>query len=409
MDNAIKFQDVSKKYRIRHKKLTEKSVVENKTLWSRFLSIGRNGRLSKEDFWALRGVSFEIKKAETVGIIGPNGAGKSTILKLLAGVTRPALGKVTINGRVGALIELGAGFHPELTGRENIYLNASIMGMRKREIDEKFDEIVEFSELGNFIDTPVKRYSSGMYVRLGFAVAINTRPEILLVDEILAVGDKSFQRKSFQKLEQMKRDGITFILVSHNLFQVENICDRVIYLNHGTIIQQGDVKEAISRYVDDTVLDSRGAAENFGSEISLADVRIIDDAGVEREGFEPGEPFTIEIDYDARIPVEAPTFVSIVRQGEFRIFSTNTLAYQKDLGVLQGKGTVRCRVTDLHLMPNSYEVDVAVWDKQQVRHLSSLTNKASINIRMPSGKEFFPYRASGNMGVVYGLSEWDMK
>lgn len=409
MNTVIKFENVSKTYRIRHKKAHVEHEAERLSVWSRLFSFGKNGRLRKEDFWALRDVSFDIKRGETVGIIGPNGAGKSTILKLLTGITRPAQGKVVIHGRVGALIELGAGFHPELTGRENIYLNASIMGMKKKEINEKFDEIVEFSELSNFIDTPVKRYSSGMYVRLGFAVAVNTRPEILLVDEILAVGDKSFQRKSFQKLEQMKRNGITFVLVSHNLFQVENICDRAIYLKHGTIIQQGDVKEAISRYVDDTVLNSKGAVEDFGSEISLTDVRIIDDAGVEKENLEPGEPFVIEIDYDARIPVESPTFVSIVRQGEFRIFSTNTRVYQKDMGTLRGSGTVRCRVSDLRLMPNSYEVDVAVWDKQQVRHLSALTNKACLNVRVSSGKEFFPYRASGNMGVVYGLSAWDKK
>ncbi len=411
MDSVIKFNNISKKYRIRHRRVQgNTSVPVKNSNWTRFIPFIRNGKFSKEDFWALKDVSFEIKRGETVGIIGPNGAGKSTILKLLTGITRPAKGNVTVNGRVGALIEVGAGFHPELTGRENIYLNASIMGMKKKEIDEKFDEIIEFAALEQFIDTPVKRYSSGMYVRLGFSVAAHTDPEILLIDEILAVGDKAFQRKSFEKLNQFKRDGKTFVLVSHSLFQVENICDRAIYLNQGQIVEQGDVKTVISRYTTDTVEKSKqDAIESFTDEIRLTDVRIVDDNGKKTEDFYTGQPFTVEIDYETSSTIESPTFVFVIRYGEFRIFATNTKVTGKKLGKLKGKGTVKCSINNLPLMPNSYEIDVAVWDEHQIRFLGSLTNKASLNIKPPEDIENFPHRACKNMGIVYGFSEWNNK
>ncbi len=405
MDTAIKFDNVSKKYRIRHR-TAQKPL--NTSRWLRFVPFMGNGKIYKEDFWALKDVSFEIKKGETVGIIGPNGAGKSTILKLLAGITRPYRGNIELKGRIGSLIEVGAGFHPELTGRENIYLNASILGLKKREIDEKFDQIVEFAELEQFIDTPLKRYSSGMYIRLGFSVAVHIDPEVLLIDEILAVGDKAFQRKSFGQLEKFKRDEKTFVLVSHSLFQVENICDWAIYLNQGRIIEQGSVKEVISRYVSDTVKKSKSTTdESHSEEIGLVDVRIVNESGVKTNIFYPEQPFTVEIDYIAHSSIESPTFVFGLRYGEFKIFSSNTKVMEKNLGILKGRGTVKCCVKNLPLMPNSYEVDVAVWDKQQIRMFSHLSNKASLTIELPENNGVIPYRASGNMGVVYGISEWN--
>jgi ABC-2 type transport system ATP-binding protein len=407
MNTSISFKNVSKKYRIRHKKVSKHTVVQPRPgMLSRFLSFSGNGKLVKEDFWAIKDVSFQTEKGETIGIIGPNGAGKSTILKLLSGITRPTQGEITTNGRIGALIELGSGFHPELTGRENIYLNGSILGLKKRDIDRKFDQIVDFSELERFIDTPVKRYSSGMFVRLGFSVAVNIEPEILLIDEILAVGDKAFQRKSFEKLSQMRREGKTFLLVSHSLFQIENMCNRAVYLNQGEIITEGNVKDVISQYVDDTIKKSKGSPEEFQSaEIQLMNVRIVDESGNERENFFPEEPFTLEIDYIAHSAVESPTFIFAVRYGEFRIFSTNTKVLKTNLGTLRGEGTVRCSIKNLPLMPNAYEVDVGVWDKSQLRQMGALINKASLAIKLPRDGDF-PYRASGNMGVVYGQSEW---
>jgi ABC-type polysaccharide/polyol phosphate transport system ATPase subunit len=214
---------------------------------SHALKLGTEHALEK-DFWALKNISFDIKPGESVGFIGRNGAGKSTILKLLAGVTKPSSGTVEVNGRVAAMIEVGAGFHPELTGRENIYLNGSIMGMTKDQIEKDFDSIVDYAELENFIDTPVKHYSSGMYVRLGFAIAVHTSPDIFLIDEVLAVGDETFQKKCTTTLEAHRAAGKTMILVSHQLEKIEEICDRCIYIDQGKVRFDGAPEYAITEY-----------------------------------------------------------------------------------------------------------------------------------------------------------------
>jgi len=206
------------------------------------------GRLRREEYWGLDRVSFAVEAGECLGVIGHNGAGKSTLLKLIAGVLSPDLGRIAVRGRVGTLIEIGAGFHPMLTGRENIYVNGAILGMRKREIDARFDEIVEFAGIGEFLDSPVKHYSSGMYVRLGFAIAVHTWPEVLLVDEALAVGDVSFQIKCLNRLQQLKRDGTAVILVSHHESQVRRSCDRCLLLQHGVIAAHGSSAEVYAEY-----------------------------------------------------------------------------------------------------------------------------------------------------------------
>lgn len=222
---AIKLDKVCKKFKKGHKLLLKEA----------FLDIFRPQK--QDDFWAVKDISFEIKKGESVGIIGVNGSGKSTILKLIAGVLVPTKGSVLVNGKISPLIELGAGFHPELTGRENVYLNGTILGLTKKEVDEKFNEIVEFSGIGDFIDTPVKHYSSGMYMRLGFAIAINVEPDILLIDEILAVGDAAFQKKCLEKMKEFHEKGITIIFISHSMDLVENFCERKILIDRGKIIR----------------------------------------------------------------------------------------------------------------------------------------------------------------------------
>jgi lipopolysaccharide transport system ATP-binding protein len=203
-----------------------------------------------QEFWALKDVSFDVQPGEVVGIIGRNGAGKSTLLKLLTRITEPTSGEVIINGRVASLLEVGTGFHPELTGRENVYMNGTILGMKKREIDAKFDEIVAFSELEKFIDTPVKRYSSGMYVRLAFAVAAHLDPEILLVDEVLAVGDAAFQQKCLGKMGDVARDGRTILFVSHNMSAIQNLCSKAVWLQNGQLTQDGTCWHVIQAYLD---------------------------------------------------------------------------------------------------------------------------------------------------------------
>lgn len=201
-----------------------------------------------EAFWALKDINFEVKPGEVLGVIGPNGSGKSTLLKLLAGVSSPTSGKITVKGRIAPLIELGAGFHYELTGRENVYINGTILGLSKNEIDNRIDEIIDFAELKDFIDTPVKHYSSGMFMRLGFSVAVHVEPDILLVDEILAVGDAHFQEKSFAKMKEFKDRGVTMVIVSHARESIQKFCDRGLYISYGEQKYFGQIDEAIAKY-----------------------------------------------------------------------------------------------------------------------------------------------------------------
>ena len=250
--NAITVENVSKRYLIDHQAradtLRDALTQGVRGLWGRL----RQGRLKKEDFWALRDINLEVKSGEVLGIIGRNGAGKSTLLKILSRITEPTTGRIQIRGRVASLLEVGTGFHPELSGRENIFLNGAILGMSRVEITRKFDEIVAFAEVERFLDTPVKRYSSGMYVRLAFAVAAHLEPEILIVDEVLAVGDAQFQRKCLGKMQDVARNsGRTVLLVSHNLGQVRSLCDRAVFLRNGTLAYSGTANDALTRYQAD--------------------------------------------------------------------------------------------------------------------------------------------------------------
>lgn len=257
MPSVITVENLSKKYIIGHQKherdVTLRDALTNQTklfaakLRHPFTALANDP--AHEEFWALREVSFEIQQGDRVGILGRNGAGKSTLLKILSRITGPTSGKVSVNGRVASLLEVGTGFHPELTGRENIYLNGVILGMRKSEIEQKFDEIVDFAEIEKFLDTPVKRYSSGMYVRLAFAIAAHVAPEILIVDEVLAVGDASFQKKCLGKMEEAAKHGRTVLFVSHNMSAIQNLCTRAIWIENGSLRSEGDVAGQVSRYL----------------------------------------------------------------------------------------------------------------------------------------------------------------
>jgi lipopolysaccharide transport system ATP-binding protein len=237
----LRLDHVSKRYFIRHEL---KAEDKRRTLLKKLSGIWQR----PEEFWALRDVSFEVRRGEALGIIGHNGAGKSTILKLLANITRPSAGKITINGKLSALIEVGSGFHPELTGRENVYLSGSILGMRRSEISRKLDSIIDFAGIHQFIDTPVKRYSSGMYVRLGFSIAAHLEPDILLLDEVLAVGDGAFQLKCMKRIQALEQSGKTIVFISHDLKAIERLCDRVILLEHGQVGAVGTPREVIQMY-----------------------------------------------------------------------------------------------------------------------------------------------------------------
>src|SRR5689334_14859949 len=323
----LQLQKVSKRYRIR------RDADGDRTLVRKLLSI----RKRKEDFWALKDVSFNVQRAEALGIIGHNGAGKSTILKLLSRITTPTNGDIMINGRLSALIEVGSGFHPELTGRENVYLNGSILGMTRREINKKLDSIVEFAELRQFIDTPVKRYSSGMYVRLGFSIAAHLNPDILLLDEVLAVGDAAFQRKCIARIMELKQAGTTIIFISHDLRAVQQLCDRVILLNKGRIEADGDPAQTIASYQSASQRISV-PANSLGTppsgEAVVTSLSFYDERGNECLSFETGTPLKAVLNYRVYEPLEDVIFEVQFYSQENRLcsfFSSETLGELIDL------------------------------------------------------------------------------
>ena len=329
----------------------------------------------RDDLHALQDVSFAIKRGETVGFIGSNGAGKSTLLKLIARILEPDSGTVTVHGRVGALLELGAGFHPDLTGRENVYLNASIMGLKRQEVDRRFDEIVAFSELERFIDVPVKHYSSGMYVRLGFAVAINMDPELLLVDEVLAVGDAAFQRKCFERIDRMRTGGITLLFVSHNADAVRMHCSRAIWLESGEMMADGDAEAVVQRYTtyawekDESRLHVADATHWGSGRVQITRVQLLDGDGEETQLFKTGEPLTVVLHYQATERVEHPVFgLAIHRSDGTHITGPNTKFAGFDITVVTGNGAVAYTVSELPLLDGLYAVSAAVhnWEDTEI-------------------------------------------
>jgi len=305
-----------------------------------------------EILWALRDASFQVRRGEVLAVVGSNGAGKSTLLKILSRVTEPSEGRVTLRGRVGSLLEVGTGFHPDLTGRENVFLNGSILGMRQSEIRAKFDEIVAFAQIGRFIDTPVKRYSSGMNVRLGFAVAAHLDPEVLIIDEVLAVGDAAFQQRCAQRIEQAARSGTTILLVSHRTATVSNLCKRALWLDQGTVRMDGDCVGVLDQYLEASRKASGTVATSSDGSLSLGDIRLHRGDGVATRFFEPGDPLVIEADLVARRTLEQPRFWFAVWGANGPVFGANMLVDGYEADVLSRGGTLRCRFDALPLLPN---------------------------------------------------------
>ena len=320
-----------------------------------------------QDFWALKDVSFDVQPGEIVGIIGRNGAGKSTLLKLLTRITEPTSGEVVINGRVASLLEVGTGFHPELTGRENVYMNGTILGMKKREIDYKFDEIVEFSEIEKFIDTPVKRYSSGMYVRLAFAVAAHLEPEILLVDEVLAVGDAAFQDKCLGKMKDATYEGRTVLFVSHNMVAVKSLCNRGVYIKDGSIGFMGSAEEVVEKYLADTMkisqhtnisqrIDRKGSGLVKATKMEVA-FNKVKSAWMVRVGFSSELPFWNDAGLLVSIRSLAGTVVTFLDSSCISSLPKNW----------PGNGTVDIYLTpDFRLPPGDYLFNVACLSGKEV-------------------------------------------
>ncbi len=327
----------------------------------------RSGGNGSDRFWALKDVNFEVEPGEVVGIIGRNGAGKSTLLKILSRITEPTAGRCKLRGRIGSLLEVGTGFHPELTGRENIYLNGSILGMSRREIDRKFDEIVEFAEVDRFLDTPVKRYSSGMYVRLAFGVAAHLNPEILLVDEVLAVGDQKFQKKCLGKMREVARSGRTVLFVSHNTAALESLCERCILIRQGQVKADGDTRSILARYYEDDEdrdLGRRDLTEHLGrtrnSKPIMSQVTLSDGTQSPISQLRMGSSLSIHVDFDFReFPIEPALGVVIKTDLGTPLFGVNNLFIPGfQFGKVQGSATISCHFEDLPLMPGTYLVDL---------------------------------------------------
>jgi len=328
----------------------------------------------RRSLWALHDVSLSIGRGEVVGLIGHNGAGKSTLLKIFSRITEPSAGWADITGRVGSLLEVGTGFHPELTGRENIFLNGSILGMRREEIRQRFDEIVAFAEIERFLDTPVKRYSSGMSVRLAFAVAAHLEPEILLVDEVLAVGDAAFQRKSLGKMSEVAREGRTVVFVSHNLAIIQALCERGVLLERGGVIADGPVAETVAAYLRTL---ERAASRNL-LERQDRDSRAYDETLVRRvevrdtDGGQPnvvisGRPVTLEVDVTEQLPMMECVVTIADNLGQPVVVLDSESSSPSDVRD-PGLGTrIECRVDSLALIPGRYRVDVLVKAKRQIQ------------------------------------------
>lgn len=377
---VILFEHVHKKFSRgqQHTALRDLVAASFSRLWRRRGRSDATG-LRPQEFWAVHDVSFAIKRGEALGIIGPNGSGKSTILKLLSGILRPDRGRYAVQGRLSALIEVGAGFHPDLTGRENVFLNGSILGMTRKEIAGKFNQIVEFAGVEEFIDTPLKHYSSGMAVRLGFAVSAFIEPDVLLVDEVLSVGDTEFRNRCQRRMEQMRRAGVTMILVSHNLNEVRNLCERTLMIFKGRVAMEGPTQKVLEKYhqtvgekirLDWERDDARHAADQPVKTIALTRAEVLDEQGQRVETLHTGAAMVLRIHYDARKRIENPRVdVELIWAAEdFAAAVFDNHLDEVSLGPLAGRGWIDLRIGPLLLEPNVYAFNIRLSDPASDAH-----------------------------------------
>lgn len=392
MIDTIRVNNISKKYFLR------KEVT--RTLKSAFLNIIKRNRLV-EDFWALKGLNFTVKKGETFGIIGANGAGKSTLLGIIAKTITPTEGSVEVNGRISSLLELGAGFHPDLTGRENIFLNGSILGLSKDYIKKRFDDIVGFAGLADFIDMPVKHYSSGMYVRLGFSVAVQTDPDILLVDEVLAVGDESFRKKCLQKLAEFRQAEKTIVVVSHDLGTVRKICDRIMLIAEGRTIEIGDPTRVLEEYARIGVQHADVVApKEWGTrDAVITDAKFFNKSGKNTEHFVSGEEMVVKISYNASKRINDPIFGFSIRDVEGKLYTgSNTINSGVQIDYIEGKGNVTLMVGPLPLARGKFLISFSLHSRDHKTNYHRLDNKYVIWISSKTNDE----------GIVTIPSRWSI-
>ena len=391
-DTALAVEDLGKRYSILHRRANGdglrhaiEAAVRSPVKWLR----ARTSQGSqKQDFWALRGVNFTVQRGEVVGIIGRNGAGKSTLLKILSRITPPTEGKARVEGRIASLLEVGTGFHQELTGRENIFLNGAILGMTRAEIIRKFDEIVAFSEIEEFLDTPVKRYSSGMYVRLAFAVAAHLDPEILIIDEVLAVGDAAFQRKCLGKMESFAQKGRTVLFVSHNMEAVSNLCSRVIWMQNGQVHLDGPSDEVVNAYFKSLEASYSFVNDQYG--FAIQQVNLKNRKGEPCSTLRPGDDLTVEVMFEAKQPIEKPYFAICIYGAAGPCFASNMVLDGYRPAVLVGAGKVVCTFKSVPLLPQDYTVTLGIRAAEY-------------------DQVILPYQRVGLFNVIADLSEYGYK
>jgi ABC-type polysaccharide/polyol phosphate transport system ATPase subunit len=350
-----------------------KKLDRGRSFQDLFIRLFRRRRSSSDDFWPLRDLTLTVNPGDCIGVIGPNGSGKSTLLKLITGILPPTYGDVIVRGRVSSLLELGAGFQSDLTGRENIYLNGSIYGLSRAEMTQRLDKIIDYAGLGDFIDTPVKHYSSGMYVRLGFAVAIHTEPDLLLVDEVLAVGDVHFQNRCMESIYNFRYQGGTLLLVSHDLNTIQSLCNRALWIDNGLAAAEGspaDVVMAYKQHMADLEEAQKGNAphESIGEgqrwgtrEVEITGVELFNANGQPRTTFNTGEPLTIRLNYHCAQPIEHPVFgFGISHQNGVHIYGPNTKFASLQIDHLSDSGSISYTMPELPLLEGQYVLSVAV-------------------------------------------------
>jgi lipopolysaccharide transport system ATP-binding protein len=421
-DTVIRVENLGKKYIISHQK-QERYTALRDVIANGAKSVGRKllkpmgktmANPAVEEFWALKDVSFEIKRGDRVGIIGRNGAGKSTLLKILSRITEPTNGRISINGRVASLLEVGTGFHPELTGRENIFLNGAILGMSKAEIKRKFDEIVAFAEVEKFLDTPVKRYSSGMYVRLAFAVAAHLEPEILIVDEVLAVGDVQFQKKCLGKMEDVGKEGRTVLFVSHNMATITQLCTRAIHLKFGEINYTGDVNSVVSKYLMDgndisskINLNKNIKTTEKNKKLFFKSISILDNQRRENSEIDVRYPFYFDLEYQVTKPLNnVELSVRVYTSDGTPVITTCQSDCSPEILGIRNIGFYRTTINfpSMFLMPGSYMVSIAAHEPMvEVFDIHEHILQFSI---LETGTKLSKYSQHQSLGVVIADLPW---